>query len=412
MIALNATAQVFSLGGMLLVQTAFLIFAARILGVEDFGRFSFVFGISQILLMGGDLGLHNTAIRKISYQPAKSQELFPLFFSLKVIVSGLLALGMFLLALLVSGNFETRAALALFGAGLFFHSVNLALNIGFQAHGKLYFASLNSFIQVLVNAAAGLAGLLLGGGIVALGWAYLGTCVMVLCVNWIVFQRRIHEIALVAPRGGKALLAESFPVGLSALFDAGSARIALILLAALAGNYATGIFAASSRITGALRNVPVAVVGAVLPALALHRGRPAQVRGLVGRTLALMTSGAALAAAALWFASPPLVGWVYGAAYGESAEILQVLALSLIPFSAASALNSLLVSQPELFRRLPWVAAAGLAVNLAGNLVLIPLFGGKGAALSALASETATALCAGIAAWSFLRNAARTPPSS
>src|SRR5213596_1156498 len=66
MIIRNAAAQLTALAAVIVTQTAYSVAVARLLGVEDFGQFSFVFSITQILLTGCDLGLHNTAVRKIA----------------------------------------------------------------------------------------------------------------------------------------------------------------------------------------------------------------------------------------------------------------------------------------------------------------------------------------------------------
>src|SRR5205085_516269 len=111
---------------------------------EGFGRFSFVFSITQLLLMDCDLGLHNTAIRKIAFyaaQPDKENQAataFGTFFSLKVIVSLAFIFSISAASLLFSQTNEMRAALVLFSAGMFIKTLNTALNMTFQAHGKLY----------------------------------------------------------------------------------------------------------------------------------------------------------------------------------------------------------------------------------------------------------------------------------
>ena len=92
MIIFNAASQLIALGAIVLIQAAYSIAAARLLGVEDFGRFSFVFSITQILLVGCDLGLHNTAVRRIALCLAEdrrshAEEIFSTFFSLKILVS-------------------------------------------------------------------------------------------------------------------------------------------------------------------------------------------------------------------------------------------------------------------------------------------------------------------------------------
>src|SRR5437762_11342504 len=92
MILVNAAAQLVALAAIVIIQTAYSIAAARLLGVDAFGQFSFVFSITQILLIGCDLGLHNTALRKIALYIAEdrrsaAEELFGVFFSLKIIIS-------------------------------------------------------------------------------------------------------------------------------------------------------------------------------------------------------------------------------------------------------------------------------------------------------------------------------------
>src|SRR5206468_583258 len=96
MMVFNAAAQLIALGAVILVQTAYSVAVARLLGVEDFGAFSFFFSITQILLIGCDFGLHNTAVRKIALRlaeghPAAARETFGVFFSLKIVFSAALA---------------------------------------------------------------------------------------------------------------------------------------------------------------------------------------------------------------------------------------------------------------------------------------------------------------------------------
>ncbi len=405
MIALNATAQVISLGGMLLVQTGYVILVARILGVEDFGRFSLVFSITQILLTGGDLGLHNTAIRKISFRPRQSTEIFPLFVALKLVVSAGLTGVVAILAIFLPESPETRIALFVFGLGLFFHSLVLGLNVGFQAHGKLYLASLNSLLLLVFQAAIGLAGLFFGGRVIWLGFAYLSASVLALCLNWVIFERTIHPVRIGALTGWKTLAKESFPVGLGALFDATAARIAISLLSVLAGSYATGIFSAAARITNSLRNLPVAVFSAVLPALAQHSDRPWHVKLLFRRYLSFLLLATLPVAITLSLTSDRLILLIYDTKYAEAAGVLRILALSLIPACFGIALSSVMTTQNTLFRKIPWVAAGAMLVNLAVNWVLIPRYGSRGAALGQLATESASALFYGVALWSFFRSA-------
>src|SRR5437762_1919814 len=193
MIIFNAGAQLVALAAIVLIQIAYSIAAARLLGVEAFGQFSFLFSITQILLIGCDLGLHNTAIRKIALYVAEDRqseaaEVFGRFFSLKVLVSLVLAACAGGISLLISQTTADRVALLLFAAGMVFQSLNTALNVTFQAQGKLYLGSLNNVLMSVLNLALGAGFLLAGGRVVALGLAYLLAMSAAFLVNWKVFE--------------------------------------------------------------------------------------------------------------------------------------------------------------------------------------------------------------------------------
>src|SRR5579862_1717721 len=272
MIVLNATAQLTALGAVIIIQMAYSIAVARVLGVDDFGRFSFVFSIAQILLIGCDLGLHNTAVRKIALRLAKgdgdAKSAFTTFFSLKLLVSLVLLLAAAALSILLRDTAGTRLALFLFAAGVFFQSLNAALNMTFQAHGKLYLGSLSNVVMPLLNLVIAAVFMVLGGRLVALGTAYALAMALAFVLNWIVFHRRIHPVRFGGLEHWREFAWESFPVGLGTLLNTVAARIDMTMLALLAGSYATGIYSAAYRIYGSLLNIPIAIFSAVLPVMA------------------------------------------------------------------------------------------------------------------------------------------------
>ena len=146
MIAFNAISQLVALGLVLVFQTLYMVIVARLLGPEDFGRFSFAWSLIQILLIGGDLGLHNAALRAISSRRDESPSICITFLGLKIALTVGLFLLVLVLALILPATLETRLLLVLFGGGMLFHCLTLAVNIIFQAHGKLYWASLTTVL--------------------------------------------------------------------------------------------------------------------------------------------------------------------------------------------------------------------------------------------------------------------------
>ena len=412
MIAINAAAQMAALAGVVLLQTAYSVLVARILGVEDFGRFAFVFSITQILLIGCDLGLHNTAIRKISANRENSPALFCIFFRLKLVVSSLLVLGVGVLSLLLRETREVQIALFLFGLGMFLHSMNAVLNITFQAHEKLYLCSLNQFLISLFQFIIGITMLGLGGRLISLGFAYLLAASIAFVLNWRVFRKRIHGVGLGVGQGWKEFLRESLAVGLGTLFSTIAARINVTILTVLVGSYQTGIYSAAFRVNFVLTNIPLGIFSAVLPAMASSGGSRDKVRGLFRKSAALMVVISVPLAVALFFLAAPLVGLLYGDDYHLSADILKILAWSLIPLFVGMAFSHVMLSQATLVGKLPWVTGIGMVINIVANWVLIPEMASRGAALSTLITELVLALLYAAAVWKFLNAYPRYPSKS
>lgn len=403
MIALNAASQMMALGAILVIQTVYLIVVARILGPEDFGRFSFAWSIVQILLVGGDLGLHNTAIRFLSGRLEDSRRISKLFLGLKLAVTAALFLLVLLLALVVEVGYETRVCLAVFGLGMVFQSMAMGMNVVFQAHGKLYLASLNIVTIFVVQFALGVLVLAAGGRIVALAWAYCLAAAASLLLNLVFYPRQIHAFRMGLDRTWKSFLRESFPVGLATLFQSVSSRIGISLLTVMAGPAAAGFYAAALRFPQALANVPVGIFSALLPAMAAHQGRPRPVRRMFGSSLALMAALSVPLAVVFALLASPLVLLLFGPEYADSVFLLRVLAWTLVPVFLGMAFSHVLLSQHELVARLPWVTGAGLAVNLSANLILIPRIESGGAAVALLLSEAALCVGYALAATRFLR---------
>lgn len=396
MIALNALSQLTALGGVLVLQTVYMIVVARVLGPEDFGRLSFAWAIVQMLLIGGDLGLHNTAIREISSRRDESVERSNTFFWLKGALSALLGGVVLLLSFLTADTPETQLLLLLFGAGMFFHSLAMGLNVVFQAHGKLYWGSLNIFLIFFLQFVLGISFLWQGGGLISLGLAYLLATVVALLVDAWIFEREIHPVQFRRPEDWRGFMRKSLAVGLSTFFHTVSGRVGITLLALLAGPFHTGIFSAAARIPQALSNIAVGIFSAVLPAMASYQGEAEPVRRLFQRALVLMLAISVPLAVMFFLFSRPLIALLYGEAFSDAVLPLKILCWSVIPVFVGMAFSHVLLSQNELVGRLPWVTGGALLLQVGFNLLLIGPYGPSGAALALLASE---AVLMGLYAW-------------
>jgi O-antigen/teichoic acid export membrane protein len=159
-------------------------------------------------------------------------------------------------------------------------------------------------------------------------------------------------------------------------------RLDIVLVSMISGAEEAGYYGIASRFTAWLSILPGAMVAALYPYLSRRPDRdPATFRRL--RLGAVLYGGAAALAALI--IGQPLIRLVLGEAYlpAWGPMALRAWVLPLMMFAHFLAIR--LYSQGR-EKAVAWRTAVGLLVNLTANLVLVPLYGGLGAAGAAVAS--------------------------
>jgi O-antigen/teichoic acid export membrane protein len=165
------------------------------------------------------------------------------------------------------------------------------------------------------------------------------------------------------------------------------ARADSLLLLSLRGSVEAGFYSLAYRFYEAGLLLSNALAVALLPRLAREEAPAHRARRLLGAYLALplgMAIGMALLA-------EPLIRLPFGLRYLPAVPMLRWLGLSWIPAFLSSLGATVWISAGR-SGRLLIVFAMGAALNLSWNLILIPRWGGVGAAIAMLVSTAAMAL--------------------
>lgn len=162
-------------------------------------------------------------------------------------------------------------------------------------------------------------------------------------------------------------------------------RLDVVLLSRLAGNYATGIYTVAYRAMNTVQILPYGVFFSLMPSFSRHRWEPASQRQLE-RSLGLMVSVALAAGLGTTAFVTPLTRLLLGVRYLEAAGALKVLIWAEVLMSVNYGLNVALLARghERIFMK---TALACLAVNLAGNLLFIPRFSWRAAAVFTIVTE-------------------------
>lgn len=178
------------------------------------------------------------------------------------------------------------------------------------------------------------------------------------------------------------MLRAAFPFALFYLYGTVLADIATVMLSMFRGDVETGHFAAAQKFVRVVAFIPSGFFGAMLPAMSrFSRDSRADLLEALSRSCKyLLFIGLPIAAGACGLAEP-LVLLLFGSAYQPAVPALRILSWS-IPFTFLSWAMMATIMAVNQERRGSAYLLAGVLFSGVGNLLAVPFFGSRGAALT------------------------------
>jgi O-antigen/teichoic acid export membrane protein len=222
----------------------------------------------------------------------------------------------------------------------------------------------------------------------AVGWWLTGQTLETVLLAWYVHRRLAGfgrpDLALV--RRALRFGAHAHPGRVMLL---GNYRLDQWLLGAIAGPRELGVYSVAVAWAEALWYLPTALAAVQRPDLVRAAKREAsRIAARVFRAAMLVTAACALV---MVVAAPILCATIFGEEFRDSVNMLRVLVIAAFGVGSVKLLGSALVTQGR--PGLQSVAiGAGFVLSVALDIVLIPPFGGQGAAFAAAIAHTTAGL--------------------
>lgn len=150
-------------------------------------------------------------------------------------------------------------------------------------------------------------------------------------------------------------------------------RADVILLARLAGTFATGIYSLPYRVLSSFQIVPYGITGALLPRLSADGASGHVARPDFNRALQLLYTWSLFLVLVTFVFAPTVVHWLLGPSYAASALAMKILIWAAVPMFVNYAMNILLIAahREKVFL---WTTTICTVFNLVANLILIPRY--------------------------------------
>jgi O-antigen/teichoic acid export membrane protein len=372
----------------LVLSFAVMMFVARHLGPEQFGALSYLFSVVGLMAPLTVYGLEQIAMRRLVTHPENRDHI--LGTALVIRASGacvgvVVAIGFVVLA---GGPEGVTVELTLIAALLLPCLPSEAFNGYFKATERMAWVAVPRIVVRFANAAAAIWLILVGAGV--LGFTALRSVEAFLLALTAVISYRLVTKAFFSLRVDPALirsmLREGTPLFLSALASVIYMRTDQIMLGQLASAETLGHYSVAVRLSECVFFVPMVAHAAFYAGLVrTNAANPGGLRAELQHyydiiSLSMIGLAVVVAAAATVVLTPLL-----GADYAPAIPMIWILAASL-PFAGLGVARSAMLTIRGWLWTAPLTTMLGATINIGLNFLLIPRWGGIGAACATVFS--------------------------
>lgn len=364
------------------------VWVARYLGPSQFGLLNFAGSFVTLFSAVALLGLESIIVRELVRAPVNKEELLGTTFFLRLLSGGFsFAAAMLAISIIRPQEPTTHILVALSGGLLIFQAFDV-IDLWFQSEVRSRYVVMAKNGAFLLSAALKVALVLAGARLVAFAAANFLEIALGAVGLIIVYRMNGEFIFRWRARSAKVreLLKESFPLLLSGIVFMVYLRVDQVMLGQMAGDREVGVYAAAVRVAEIWYFIPVAVVSSVFPNIIKARESD---EGEFYRRLQRLYNLLAFMGYAVAVPVTFLAGWIirllFGDSYVAAGPMLAVLVWAGLFANLAVARNAFLLSM-NWTRILFLMSLAGAFSNILLNIMLIPRFGGVGAALASIIS--------------------------
>lgn len=375
---------------------ALSVIIARTLGPSGFGIYSYALAIVAIFAFLGQAGLDALLLRELVRAPNRSPQALSEGLTLRMLGATLAGLASIATALLTASRGMQPATLLvaiLALSGVF--QAGWVVENWLQANNHFRQAAIAKIVAYVISALLRLMTLRLPHPLPALAAVTVAESALCALLMWRVSSRHLAMgIRILRLPEAKHLIDLArlvSPMLLSALTIAIYSRIDVFMLGRMLGSEAAGLYTAGSLLSEGFYVVPMALMTAAAPRLALlfNQDRARFESGMFRLLRILSAAGLLIALAVTWLA-PFVVPRLFGYDFSEATGILQIHIWSTWAVFISSASDPWYINHD--LRRLYLVKTSTAAVlNIVLNLLLIPRWHGEGAAMATLIAYAVSA---------------------
>lgn len=377
------------------IDFLFAAFYLRVLGPADAGSYANAIAVAGWFEIISNFGLNTLVIREVSQNRSRASEFLLNTIVLRLLTTILAAAPIVLYLWLVGlGDnplgAEAIAAILLLMAGMVFSGAGQSFTGLFYAYETAETPAAIATVTTIMKVGLGVVALLLGYGFVGLAGVSIAVNTVTLLILGLAAFRRfsLRGPWLLAFDLQRRMLVESFPLMLNHLFATIFFFVDVPLMRQINGEEAVGWYNSAYKWVNALNVIPSFFTFALFPVISRQiKNDLGEARRTFRMSIKLMVLLSLPIAAVTTLLAPLLIGVLGGAEYlPDGALALQIVIWSIPVGWINSVTNYVLIAlgQERVQIRAFFV---GVAFNVIANLIFLPMFSYRAAAVTTILSE-------------------------
>jgi len=360
---------------------------ARYLGPEDFGQYNYA--ISFVALFGflSYLGLDGIVTRDLVHRPDLNKSILGTVFVLRLggsIIGAFLVVG---IITLLNDEIENRSLVILISTSLLFNAF-AAIDFWFQSKVENKYTAIARTIAVVIGSVIYFILIAANAAVAAFAVAFVllqGFKAIALIIAYYAHGNRITSWRY-DNKLARSLLSKSWPLIIASAGSLIYLKVDQIMLGNMAGAAEVGTYSAAVKLSEVWYVLPTLVAISIFPAIVRSKALTSQqYQGRLQKAYTTLAWSGITVAIIMFLMSNFLIDFLYGEAYQDASTILMV-HIWACPFMFMGPILSkwLIVEDLLIFSLIRH--GLGAIINILLNILLIPVFGGVGAAIATVIS--------------------------
>jgi O-antigen/teichoic acid export membrane protein len=371
-----------------LLSLAVVGYMARVLGQDDYGRFIYGFTFVAMFAPFANMGLRAVTVRDVAKHRDEAAPHVDTLLSARVALAVLTTAAAALAVTVTDQHASTKLVVYLASLTILLQAPTTTLYDIFQAHERMVEVASVQAVSGLILTLLSVVVLVMGFRLGGLTVVYVFGSLLALLLIWTRYVREFPAPRLVwnVVAWWRSLV-RAAPFFVPSLIVGAGGKIGVLVLSSVAGDAAVGQYGAASGLVDRLMIIQDGICTAFYPTMIrVYQRSPDEAGRLFSQFFGYMLLLGLPIAVGTTVLADPIISLIYGPNYRQAAWLLAILSWWLLSRFLTS-LQSWAMGAIHRERLGGAVAVIATVSSVVLSIVLIPRFGGVGAAVAALLAD-------------------------